>query len=787
MVYRINILSIIFFLFLFSQCGNKQNEIYINGTGNDGNSGTIENPIQSLEKAIDLASHMRQKNDKHISIFLSAGDYYLSAPILINSELNNLSINGDGVDKVSIKGSAKLQGNWSKYKENIWQMKLSENLDFDQLFIDGTKQILARYPNFNEEGGFWQGNAADAFSAQRISSWENPKGAFFHVMHSGKWGDFHYEVTGIDSLGNAMLIGGHQNNRPSAMHPSLRMVENVFEELDSQGEWYLDKEKSILYLWPNNEVDLKTASVEVSTLNALIKIKGSIENPVKNVTVQGVKFEQCNRTFMEEYHPLLRSDWTIYRGGAILLEGTENCRITNCEFTNLGGNVIFANNYNREIKIEGNHIHHCGASAISFVGDTSAVRSPSYQYYQFVSLQNMDTIPGPANDNYSANCLVENNLIYKIGRVEKQVAGVQISMAMDIHVKNNTIYDVPRAGINVSEGSWGGHIIEYNDVFNTVLESSDHGSFNSWGRDRFWHPNRRILDSITKANPEMPYLDAIHTTIIRNNRFSCHHGWDIDLDDGSSNYKIYNNLCLNGGIKLREGFYRTVENNIMINNGFHPHVWFLNSGDVFRENILMLSHSDIALQAWGKEVDYNLFPDSISLMKAQKNGTDKHSIYGYPGFKDPKHGDFSISDEQIKKAIGFINFPMDSFGVLLPHLKAKSKQVAIPELNLSSYQQNKVQEAKWLKASIKNITSLEEKSAYGLHDIKGVIMLEIPSNSILKDSDLKVGDIILKMDHTEINNIADLLNLHQKNLWKEDVKLSIYRHQKNKEINIKLK
>ena len=40
---------------------------------------------------------------------------------------------------------------------------------------------------------------------------------------------------------------------------------------------------------------------------------------------------------------------------------------------------------------------------------------------------------------------------------------------------------------------------------------------------------------------------------------------DIDLDDGSSNYHIYNNICLNGGLKLREGFYRTVENNIIIN------------------------------------------------------------------------------------------------------------------------------------------------------------------------------------------------------------------------------
>ena len=105
-----------------------------------------------------------------------------------------------------------------------------------------------------------------------------------------------------------------------------------------------------------------------------------------------------------------------------------------------------------------------------------------------------------------------------IGLVEKQIAGVQISMAMNITVRHNSIYDLPRAGINVSEGTWGGHVIEFNDVFNTVLGSSDHGAFNSWGRDRFWHPNRKTMDQIMEENPDMPYLDAIHTTIIRNNR-----------------------------------------------------------------------------------------------------------------------------------------------------------------------------------------------------------------------------------------------------------------------------
>lgn len=99
------------------------------------------------------------------------------------------------------------------------------------------------------------------------------------------------------------------------------------------------------------------------------------------------------------------------------------------------------------------------------------------------------------------------------------------------------------------------------------------------------------MDSITTAHPELILLDAQQTTIIRNNRFRCDHGWDIDLDDGSSNYHIYNNVMLNGGLKFREGFKRKAENNIMVNNSFHPHAWFKNSDDYFTRNIVMAPYA----------------------------------------------------------------------------------------------------------------------------------------------------------------------------------------------------
>jgi hypothetical protein len=684
-------------------CQNQEIDIYVSPLGNNSNNGAKETPFKTIEKALESAKSIKKKENDKINIHLLEGDYHLTSTLEITPQLNNLSIIGDGLDKVSIKGSKVIETKWEKFSDNILVTTINEDLDFNQLFINGEKQILARYPNYDENGGYWQGFAADAIDKDRISKWKNPIGGFVHALHKGRWGGFHYEIESVKENGELNLIGGHQNNRPSEMHSKYRMVENIFEELDSEKEWYLDKKNHKLYVWKNNRIDVNQAKIEVTLLKHLIEIKGTLENPVENISISRIKFQHASRTFMETYEPLLRSDWTIYRGGALLLDSTENSTINDCEFTNLGGNVIFVNGYNRNTKITGNYIHDTGASAISFVGDSSAVRSPLFQYFETIDIEDMDTIVGPKNELYPSSSLVENNLIHRIGRIEKQVAGVQISMAMKIHVKNNSIYDVPRGGINVSEGTWGGHIIEYNDVFNTVLETSDHGSFNSWGRDRFWYPKREISSQLVTKNPKMPLWDAMHTTIIRNNRFKCDHGWDIDLDDGSSNYEIYNNLCLNRGIKLREGYYRTVKNNIMVNNTFHPHVWFTKSGDVFTNNIVMRRYANVRIKDWGKDIDYNLFPNKQALLKAQRNKTDANSLFGNPLFINPKEGDFRVKDDSPALKIGFKNFPMDKFGVQKPDLKAIAKQPKIPNLKIQSEKEKEVKTKQWLGATIKNI------------------------------------------------------------------------------------
>lgn len=773
---------VIFILLL--ACDPPLTKIYVNNNRelNDVDDNAVL--LYTIEAALDEVVRIREKGvNSIIDIHVLEGEYRLRSPLKAGPEHGSIRLIGDGKDKTVIKGSRLLELKWEKFNDHIWYSQLEGNENFDQLFIDGKQQILARYPNYNEQGGHWQGHSPDAISKERMNTWKNPKGAIVHVMHRGEWGGFHYEATGFNEEGELILMGGHQNNRPSEMHKKYRMVENVFEELDSPGEWYLDKEVSKLYYWPIEGNELQNAEVEVVLQKHLLEIVGAEENPVGNVTIEGIRFEHTQRTLMEEYEPLLRSDWTMYRGAAVFLEGTENVTIDHCEFTGLGGNAIYVSKYNREVKITNNHIYEIGASAISFVGSPDAVRSPSFQYSEYVPLSEMDTIKGPKTNAYPSNSIVDNNLIHRIGRVEKQTAGVQIAMAMKITVSNNSIYDVPRAGINIGDGTWGGHIIEYNDVFNTVLESGDHGAFNSWGRDRFWHPNRNKLNELVADNPEMPKWDAIHTTIIRNNRFRCDHGWDIDLDDGSSNYHIYNNVCLNGGIKFREGFNRIAENNILVNNGFHPHVWFKESNDVFKRNIVFTEHKDIRLQGWGKEVDYNFFPDKTTMVKTQEKGVDSYSTFGDPQFVDPKTGDYSLHNNSSAFEVGFKSFATDEFGVKNEDLKLKSKRPSLPMIFFGiSSDTSAIFE--WLGAQLKNIETMAERSASGLDDSAGVIILSVKENSTIAHSELKVDDVIVSCEGDLITSVEDLMKSFQNNNWKGKLNLKVIRDQREITINL---
>ena len=783
-------------------------QVYVSTAGDDSNAGSLNQPLRTLAAAQRAVRKLKATDKGPLTVHLGGGTYYLAETLVFTAEDSGsadgpITYAATGDEEVVLSGGMKLELKWTPYKSGIMTAEVPKGFKTDQLFLNGKRQHMARYPNYDPKSQYFNGFSKDCISLQRAARWKDPTGGYFHAMHQAHWGGMHYVITGKDAKGNVRYEGGWQNNRKSSPHGQHRFVENIFEELDTEGEWFLDKKQGVLYFYPPKGVDPNKALIEGVRLEQLFEFRGSPDKPVRFIQLNGLTLTHAARTFMKNKEPLLRSDWTTWRGGAVFFDGAEDCKLANVNIYQVGSNAVFVNNYNRRIEITGCRIGQAGASSISFVGDPKALHSPRFEYRQTNTLEKMEQKPGPKTNNYPAKCRVHDCLLTLNGRFEKQTAGVNICMSEEITVSKCSVYDVPRAGINICDGAFGGHVIEFCDVFDTVKETGDHGSFNSWGRDRFWHPNRGQTEQWLKQKPGMAKWDAHKTTVIRNNRWRCDYGWDIDLDDGSSNYHLYNNLCLSGGIKLREGYHRVVENNVMVDNTFHPHVWYKDCDTTFRRNIVFASYAPAGMGGgrYGKLIDDNfLHADAGKTGKAavlqKASGVDGRSLTGDAQFIDPAKGDYRVKEGSAALKVGFKNFPMDGFGVVSPRLRKIARTPILPgspeaiELVNHGWGQGNVNsphkksmKTRWQGAVVKNMQTEGEKSACGMDSIRGVLVVSVASGSQAARIGLKDNDVILAVAG-KVANVRDFLKKLRERR-QVGCEITIWREQSEKKLAVR--
>ena len=709
-------------------------EFFVSPNGNDRGLGTQAQPFATISRAQRAVRDAKHRGNHPIYVRLGGGSYYLQSPITFESQDSGsadapvIYIAQPGEDVV-ISGGRSLSLHWVPYKNGIMKASVPAGLNFTQMFVDGKRQIRARYPNFDpsEPGrsGYllaagpiehdtpdpYQGSDADMtfageaprgvrFDATTFTTkhWSNPTDAEINIFQEAYWGNLQWRLKGIDYTTHSIWfgeggqqIGAKWNKNPAVLGDRSRyFIENVFEELDSPGEWFLNTRQNLLYYFPESGVDLGSSLIEVPQLESVIRFVGTQDKPVDSIQIKGVRFAQTLSTYMCTYDVPSLSDWSIHRGGAVFAEGTRKCAIQDCWFDAVGGNGVFVNKYNREFTVTGCKFTETGDSAMCFVGDLEKTNGTQRAF--------------------PYECVAHNNLVHDCGYYGKQIAAVYISRAKRISVSHNLIYNMPRAGICIGDSTWGGHVIEFNQTHDTVRETSDHGPFNAWGRDRAWslaqshgpYTTDRSLDAWEVL------VDAMEPVIVRNNFFNEKSGWGLDLDDGASNYNIYNNISVGGvSMKWREGAYREVYNNIWYLSKAAPcfHVGNNFNHDRYYCNITVMDpgdtewpsgwpwwpqmfHSVIAPPAtgpWFQEIDRNCFyatkgefqavvdqmraedgkrnPQRYNLKEWQDLGWDKNSVFADPLFIDPAKYDFRVRPESPALKLGFVNFEMGTWGL----------------------------------------------------------------------------------------------------------------------------
>lgn len=585
---------------------------------------------------VDSIDKLRQNLRDGAEITLVTGKYEVVKPVEIKGLKN---VNVWCHDGVEIYGTAEVFPQFEEWKNGIKRARLDYN-NISALIVDGISKIIARFPAYNADAVL---NGACSIDEAPIDEWENLSGGRIRALHEFEWGGNSYEILGKktgkgwDSF-ETKWVG--DNNRGGKPNLNKLVFENFPDLIKNVGEWCYSA--GYLYYYPKGNEKQFVAVVNHCVFNIVNSTSIAINGAVISDTATTV--------FSFPYETPLRGDWGIQRQGAIKISDSNDITLKNIEMKKIGGNAIFVDGNSSDCIIENCEFTDSGASGIIFAGRESSCRD--YSTWSNHKETISDFIAGPQNNEYVKNCVVKNCYFHNLGLYEKQSAAVCISISDSITVTHCTAHRLPRAAINISDGTFGGHIIEFNELFDCVRETCDHGPFNSWGRDRFWSLKKyNTSGKFGEIKKQYALLDAVKPNKIINNRINATKGFGIDLDDGSSNYIIQNNVCIGVGIKIREGFYRNVSSNAFFHSTLDVHCSFYKCDDIAENNAFIASKHCLNTILMNKGNNFtmrnNFYIDSVPPRKYEASPIIVNSeiidYYDYSWIKDLTDGKVDIS------------------------------------------------------------------------------------------------------------------------------------------------
>ncbi len=536
-----------------------QGDFYVSKNGSDTNDGTKQSPFLTVNRALEAVEAADRSQKSEIIVCIEAGKYNIDTLSLSEnaggSEKCRVIYTSYGNDEVVLNAGTYINpSDFAKSKEypdiherlsetsrdNVYVVDLTKapydleqndwgNLYpigtyntanryqgdttgpmYSELFINGNRQVLARYPNNGYiytdrvvSSGNTSSNrpygdpAGDVYAlndelAARVSSWRNTENVWMFGFWQYDWADGSTPIGSFDSNTNYLTTKyqsffGARENAPYYFY-------NCLEELDSNNEWYLDRSTGLLCVYSSvgldgAEINLSLSKKPVITVNASF------------VTLNGITV-------------------TGTRGNGIVVNGNDNT-ISNCKISNIGGFAIRV--FGSDNLITRNEIANTGMGGISASGGKRAT-----------------LLPG--------NNVISNNLIHDWAQIHKTYqAGIDIDGVGNI-CANNELFNSPHLAIRYSGNN---HIVEYNLIHDVCLESGDAGviyagrSWSSYGNNIRYNLIYDIGGNVYSPN-------------------------GIYMDDALSGQNIYGNVLINipgHAIFIGGGRDMNVYDNLIINSG----------------------------------------------------------------------------------------------------------------------------------------------------------------------------------------------------------------------------
>jgi len=735
--------SFLVFINLASAIFAGEINFYVAPSGNDQNPGTRELPVATFSAARDLVRKYKSIHEfptNGITVWVSGGTYYQRESFVLNE--TDSGIPGSPVvwravegEKVSVTGGISIATeNFHKTSDKLISKSLTHNAAQNvqycelktlgiknygaiqrvghgisvcsaplELFFNHEPMTLARYPNegfipigevidggsIPRTGDYSDRGATFKYTDEQHAAWAGLDDVWFQGTFDNGYADDQIRVEKIDPVRKQVKLSSpHLYGVRSGQTYHRYIALNILEELDSPGEYYLDRKTGFLYFWPPSDLQKGTIMISI-TEEPLVCLEGASHIVFRDFTI--------------EYG----------RGIGLYMERGQNNLIAGCTIRNVGTSGISMGQGSRQT--------FPGVTVDDYDGvpEPRSIGSYSTHMYKYSTwdrlaginhrIQSCDIYNtgsggiilsgGNKRKLVEGNNSVENCKIHDYNRRNKfRWAGVSVDGCGN-KVSHCEIYNSDFHGI-FSVGPE--HLFEYNNLHHVTLNSND---VSAWYTGR--NPSDRGL-------------------VIRYNYFhDCGNPGNMTMgvycDDSTCGVTVFGNVFYNmhnsyGVFYSNSGRDLTIKNNIVINPQdftveLSPHyfTWYkgkaplvFEKGKVFDQRLLkdinikeppysehypeLVNYMDIIVEGeeWeGMWTKRNVLTTNViiggnkDLIRIRQNGTgvfeniNNFQTTNDPGFVDFKGENFMLhqDSEAFKKLPDFKPVPFDKMGLYVDEFR----------------------------------------------------------------------------------------------------------------------
>ena len=567
-------------------------EYYVSLNGDDNGVGSKDAPFATVARARDEARKLAADMSGNIIIHIEEGTYTLEDTIAFNekdSGTNGYAVKYIGNNAV-ISGGTEIS-NFTLYdaEKNIYAAKVPEGINFRQVYVDGEKIIRSRSNDdystriigasrFREDDTMIPENlntwseetlvpAAYGeiyLEADEFQNFNNLEDVELHVLTAWVKNVIRVKISenkdGVTTIRvqdteNALIFNrphpdidgySHMNN-----HDFVYYIENAYELIDEDNEWYLDESDSTLYIKVPAGKNINASEVVVPVLEKLVSVATNDGSKIKNLTFEGITFRYSNWTVPSEKGLVdiqagMYANFCIFKtnelgilrpSAAIYVTNTEGFTLKNCTVENMGGAGIDLHYGTKDSVIQDNLIQNISGNGI-MVG-------------KFEVDENTDIhiVYNPEDESeICTNDWIVNNRVMHIGTDYESSVAIGAGYPRNILIANNEVAYAPYTGISVGFG-WSsadnamrGNRILNNEIYSTSQVLCDAGGIYTLSKQ----PDSEISGNYIHDIYLPEWADYATSGIYMDEQTSGYtvkynvldHGWGIGMNRvGENNYK----------------------------------------------------------------------------------------------------------------------------------------------------------------------------------------------------------------------------------------------------------